>query len=90
MSVEQENRRIDQVRIPADLNARLSSFFSDLQLRILEKAVRQASARTSTDEGCVLRTEDLIATAHEALSEAATELSKALSPSELQHVRRAS
>ena len=90
MSVEQENLRIDQVRIPAELNARLSRFFSDLQRRILEKAVRQASTRTSTDEFCVLRTEDLIATAHGALTEAATELNKALSPGEPEHVRRAS
>ena len=89
MSVDQEHRCIDHVRIPADLNARLSRFFSDLQRQILEKAVRHASTRT-TDEYCVLETNDVIATAHEALTEAATELDNALSRSEPHHVRRAS
>ena len=88
--VAQESSDVGRIRVPSDLNASLDRFFSDLKLRILDKAVRCASSRTGANNIGTLRKEDLVATAHEALAGAATELHNALSPCESTHVRRAS
>jgi len=90
MAFEEKARDISGVRIPADLNASLDRFFSALKLQVLDEAVRRASACTSADGVCVLRKEDLIATAREALPAAVSELDETLSSRELNHVRRAS
>ena len=90
MAVEMDSSVLDRVRIPSNLKSDLDQYFSSLKMQILEKAVRRAAARTTTDEYCVLQKDDLLATAQEAFREAAIGLNKALSPNEPKHVRRAS
>ena len=90
MALEQQASETSQVRIPAELNASLNHFFSDLKLRILDRAVRRASLRTGTDGAPVLQTDDILAIAQVALTDAVSELDQAFSRYESSHVRRAS
>ena len=90
MALEQQASETSQVRIPAELNASLNHFFSDLKLRILDRAVRRASLRTGTDGAPVLQTDDILAIAQVALTDAVSELDQAFTRRESSHVRRAS
>ena len=90
MALEQQASGVSQIRIPAELNASLDRFFSDLKLRILDRAVRRASLRTGTGGAAVLQTDDIFAIAQAALTDAVSELDQAFSRYESSHVRQAS
>lgn len=77
MELAQQAGELDQVRIPADLLAGLDDYFSDLKLRIIERAVRRATLRATADGPSVLRNEDLLAVAPAALTDAVSELGEA-------------
>lgn len=90
MALERQAAEMSQIRIPAELNASLDRFFSDLKLRILDRAVRRASLRTGTNGTTVLQTDDVFAIAQIALTDAVSELDQAFTRHESSHVRRAS
>ncbi|MCY2986796.1 MAG: hypothetical protein NTY19_02895 [Planctomycetota bacterium] len=90
MALEQQASEMSQVRIPAELNASLNRFFSDLKLRILDRAVRRASLRTGIDGAPVLQTDDILVIAQIALTDAVSELDQVFTRRESSHVRRAS
>jgi hypothetical protein len=77
MTLGQQAGEVAQVRIPADLLAGLDGFFSNLKLRILDRAVRRAALRTGADGTSILQNEDVLAVAPAALTDAVSELGEA-------------
>jgi hypothetical protein len=90
MPSTQQTPDTSRIRIPPDLNKHLDEFFSSLKLRILEKAVQHASARTSCEQIGTLHAGDVVAISPGVLADAAIRLNEAFSQRESVHVRRAS
>jgi hypothetical protein len=102
MALGRQTGDLEQVRIPGELLAGLNEFFSDLKMRILDRAIRRAALRRGPDGTSMLRNEDVLAVGSAALADAASELGEACflderhlldEPhylNESQHVRRTS
>ena len=90
MARQHEVDETDRVRIPAELNAKLDRFFSELKRRVLDGAVRRAAGNTTADGDCIVENKDLLVTAQAVLAEARSELDQAFLSRGSQHVRRAS